>query len=48
METKLEVKEKTLYKQLVLYCPEIKYKKRPKDRAFFFNVLNTLKSGFVE
>ena len=39
----LEKHEKTLYDELSRYCPELKNNKPPKDRTFFFNVLNTLK-----
>ena len=33
---------------LLEYCPELRYRKRPKDRDFFFNVLNTIKPKSVE
>ena len=39
--------EKDLWKKLLVYCPELKHKKNPKDRKFFFNILNTLKNDFV-
>ena len=27
---------------LLNYCPELEFKSNPKDRSFFYNVLNTL------
>ena len=30
------------------FCPEIKDKKSPKDRTFFYNILNTIKKGYVD
>ena len=40
--------QKATESKIKQYCPELKYKKRPKDREFFFNVLNTIKPKFVE
>ena len=37
-----------IWPQILSYCPELKEKKYPKDRTFFFNVLNTIKHGFVD
>ena len=31
-----------IWKNLIEFCPELQYKEEPKDRDFFFNVLNTL------
>ena len=40
---KLETDYKDTWELLKLYMPELKKKKKePKDRAFFFNILNTL------
>ena len=33
---------------ILAYCPELKERNRPKDRTFFFNVLNTIKPNFVD
>ena len=30
------------------YCPELKHNKWPKDRTFFFNVLNTIEAKCVD
>ena len=30
------------------FCPEIKERNCPKDRTFFYNVLNTIKKGYVD
>ena len=38
----IEKQKPTTYKRLLEFCPELKDKKRPKDREFFFNILNTL------
>ena len=45
---------KDLWKKLLVYCPEllgydseIKNQSIPKDREFFFNVLNTINPGFM-
>ena len=27
---------------LLEYCPELKFVKRPKDRTYFYNILNTI------
>ena len=35
------------WKTLINFCPELQYKEEPKDRDFFFNVLNTLKPNSV-
>ena len=37
----LKLKQSTLWKDLVDFCPELEYKGRPKDRDFFLNILNT-------
>ena len=37
-----EINNPKLYKLLLNFCPEIKYVGFPKDREFFFNILNTL------
>jgi hypothetical protein len=34
--------EKQIWSQIKNYCPELNYKSTPKDREFFFNILNTL------
>ena len=40
---KLKEKDQTeTWKVLLNFCPELEYKEHPKDRDFFFNVLNTL------
>ena len=38
----LEKNNPTTYNRLIEFCPELKDKKRPKDREFFYNILNTL------
>ena len=38
---KFKYQEET-WKSLIEFCPELYYKEEPKDRDFFFNVLNTL------
>ena len=40
----MNLKEKDLdnWELLLDYCPELKEKSKPKDRDFFFNVLNTI------
>ena len=44
----MDKNEKHIYNKLVDYCPELKYKGKPKDREFFFNILNTVKPGIVD
>ena len=44
----LEKTESAIYKRILQFCPEIKYRNKPKDRGFFFNILNTLKEGIVD
>ena len=36
------IENSEMYNKLLQYCPEIKTKGSPKDRNFFFNVLNTV------
>ena len=38
----LECKQKLLWDKILNYCPELKYTRKPKDRTFFYNILNTL------
>ena len=38
----------TIWKSLQNYMPELKSSKFPKDRKFFFNILNTLKPRVVD
>ena len=38
----LEMKDPKIWKLLLNYCPEIKYNRKPKDRTFFYNILNTI------
>ena len=33
---------------MLSFCPELKDRKRPKDRTFFYNVLNTIKPNFID
>ena len=40
-EMKLKENE-GLWKSLLDLCPELSHKEEPKDRDFFFNVLNTI------
>ena len=48
MET-LQIKgNNDIYPKLLILCPELKYKDKPKDRDFFFNVLNTMKEGTID
>ena len=44
----LQENNKTLYKKILNYCPEIKYRGYPKDREFFFNILNTIEPKIVD
>ena len=39
---------KELWKKLLDFCPELQTKQNPKDRAFFFNILNTIKPYCVD
>ena len=39
---------KSLWQKILNYCPELEFKKNPKDRDFFYNILNTLKSGCMD
>ena len=48
MQTALEKSDPVTYKIFLNFCPEIRERKRPKDRTFFYNVLNTIKKGFVD
>ena len=38
----LEKNNPNLRTRILNFCPEIKYTGSPKDREFFFNVMNTL------
>ena len=42
-----EKNEKETWEVLMNFCPELEYKEHPKDRDFFFNVLNTIKPECV-
>ena len=44
----LEKKNSDIWNKIKLYCPELNYKSNPKDREFFFNVINTLIPNSVE
>ena len=44
----LETKHPLLWEKLQNYMPELETKKEPKDRKFFFNMLNTLKPNVVD
>ena len=45
----LEIKgDKDIYPKLLVLCPELKYNDKPKDRNFFFNVINTLKPKIID
>ena len=41
-------KSEKMWNKLLSYCPELKYKSSPKDRDFFYNILNTLWPKIVE
>ena len=41
-------KDKQKYGELLNFCPEIEYKGIPKDREFFFNVINTIDADIVQ
>ena len=47
-EMELKTKKLDLYQEVKKYCPELQYKDEPKDREFFFNVLNTLEPNCVD
>ena len=34
--------------KLCNFCPELRDRKYPKDRTFFYNVLNTIKPEFID
>ena len=45
----LQIKgDNDIYPKLLILCPELKHKDKPKDRDFFFNVLNTMKEGTID
>ena len=44
----LKEKEKDLWKELLNYCPELATREQPRDRTFFFNILNTLKLNCID
>ncbi len=44
----LEKNNLKIYEDLLHFCPELKIKKWPKDREFFFNILNSLKFGCID
>ena len=47
-ELNLEKTDKDAWNKILNYCPELKYKTRPKDSDFFFNILNTVKKHCVD
>ena len=47
-EMELKTTRKDLYIELKKYLPELEFKDEPKDREFFFNVLNTLESNCID
>ena len=47
-EVNLEKNDKQAWKKMLNYCPELQYRNRPKDREFFFNILNTVKLHIVD
>ena len=42
MKLKTDKAKEELWKDIKKYCPELEYRSNPKDRSFFFNILNTL------
>ena len=38
----------SVWTTLLNYCPELEFKSNPKDRSFFYNVLNTIKPNCVD
>ena len=44
----LENEDKKVFDALIHYCPELLYKGKPKNRDYFFNVLNTLKPNIMK
>jgi len=47
-EMELKTTRKELYTKVKKYCPELEYKDEPKDREYFFNVLNTLEPNCID
>ena len=46
---KLKLKDdKQKWKEIINYCPELGKYENPKDREFFYNILNTIKPNIVE
>ena len=45
---KLKENHKEEWECIIDLCPELQYKNKPKDREFFFNVLNTLIPNSVD
>ena len=39
---KLKTDHIEIWNKILEYCPELEYKEKPKDREFFFNILNTI------
>ena len=44
----LQLKNKQIWNRILNFCPELDQKDTPKDRAFFFNVLNTIEKRCME
>ena len=46
---KYNLEKDQTWPKLIEFCPELRDRKnRPKDRTFFYNVLNTLKPKFID
>ena len=41
-------KNETLWQKLLNFCPELEFKKNPKNRDFFFNILNFIQPNIVD
>ena len=42
------LKQDVIWPTILDFCPELKDRDNPKDRKFFYNVLNTIRKGFVD
>ena len=48
IETCYLKKDKEIWNKLLNFCSELRERKYPKDRTFFYNVLNTIKPQFID
>ena len=47
-EMELKTNKKDIWEQLKNFCPELELRDQPKDREFFYNILNKIKPNCID